>query len=242
VADENGSLVREAVTLGRLEYCLLYDEDGNKRYEQGPKVVFPRPTEVFANRELKDKEKTRKFKAIELNENSGIYVKIIAEYEEAGVQHKVGDELFITGKEQMIYFPREEHAIVKYDNSEVHYGIAIPAGEARYVLDRNRGAIRLVKGPVNFLPDPRTEVIVRRTLDFKICGMLYPGNQAALEHNANLSGMDLSSYLSEAMIGVAVAGAAAAASPIRGADVLTSQVYLLPNGKPENGTASQVRS
>jgi hypothetical protein len=31
-------------------------------------------------------------------------------------QYKEGDELFFTGKDQMIYFPRKEHAIVKYGN------------------------------------------------------------------------------------------------------------------------------
>ena len=40
--DANKGYVREAVTLERLEYCILKDEDGNKRYVHGPKVVFPR--------------------------------------------------------------------------------------------------------------------------------------------------------------------------------------------------------
>jgi major vault protein len=198
VADGSGNLVRGAVTLERLEYCLLRDEDGNKRYERGPAVVFPRPTEIFADRDVeKDgtKSKTRKFRAIELNENSGIYIKVIADHvDESGTRRLQGEELFITGKEQMIYFPREEHAIVKYDNSEIHYGIAIPAGEARYVLDRNKGDISVVKGPQIFLPDPRSQVVVRRLLDFKTCSMLYPGNQAALEHNATLAGVDLPTY------------------------------------------------
>ena len=39
--------VHEAVTLERLEYCILKDEDGNKRYVHGPEVVFPEPTETF---------------------------------------------------------------------------------------------------------------------------------------------------------------------------------------------------
>ena len=44
--DENG-YIREAVTLERLEYCILKDEDGNKRYVHGPQVVVPEPTETF---------------------------------------------------------------------------------------------------------------------------------------------------------------------------------------------------
>ncbi len=209
MADEAGELVREAVTLERLEYCLLMDENGNKRYERGPAVVFPEPTEVFATTTDKDGEETRKFSAIELNENSGIYVKVIADYvdEETKKEYKVGDERFITGKETMIYFPRAEHAIIKYDNNEIHYGIAIPDGEARYVMNRNTGIIDLVKGPKVFLPDPRTEVVVRRILDFKTCSLLFPNNQQAFAHNAALAGVDLDVYMSADEGPVAVAAA-----------------------------------
>jgi major vault protein len=211
VADAENSLIRGAVTLETLEYCMLRDENGNKRYERGPAVVFPQPTEIFHDREIeKDgkKTKTRKFRAIELNENSGIYIKVIADYEENGQQYTQGQELFITGKQQMIYFPREEHAIVKYDNNEIHYGIAIPPGEARYVLDRDKGTITQVVGPQIFLPDPRSQVIVRRLLDFKTVTMLYPGNQAAVEHNASVAGVDLNTYMTSSE---AIAQAAAAA-------------------------------
>lgn len=181
VRDANGSYVREAVTLERLEYCILLDEDGNKRFIQGPAVVFPSPTETFV-----EKNGTRKFKAIELNEISGIYVKVIAPYSENGLEHKVGEELFITGKDQMIYFPRPEHAIIKYGEKELHYSVAIPAGEGRYVLNRMTGKITLVNGPAMFLPDPRVEVIVRRFLEPKQVMLMYPGNQEALEYNMRL--------------------------------------------------------
>jgi major vault protein len=50
VPDAAGVYVREAVTLERLEYCILLDEDGNKRFVQGPAVVFPEPTERSSRR------------------------------------------------------------------------------------------------------------------------------------------------------------------------------------------------
>ncbi|MBU1107243.1 MAG: hypothetical protein KKB51_11290 [Candidatus Riflebacteria bacterium] len=181
VRDSHGGYLREAVTLERLEYCILLDEDGNKRFIQGPAVVFPSPTETFI-----EKVGSRKFRAIELNEISGIYVKVIAPYSENGVEHKVGEELFITGKDQMIYFPRTEHAIIKYGEKELHYSVAIPAGEGRYVLNRITGKITLVRGPAMFLPDPRNEVIVRRFLEPRQVAMMYPGNQEALEYNMRL--------------------------------------------------------
>ena len=185
--------VREAVTLERLEYCLLLDQDGNKRYVHGPDVVFPRPTEKFVEAPIKsdpDKAKAKKFRAQELTPASGIHIRVIADYAETGAgQHKAGEELFITGEEQTIYYPREEHAIIKYGNQEIHYGIAIPVGESRYVLDRDSGVISLVMGPQIFLPDPRKEVIVNRALPLNLCDLLYPGNQAALEINASRLGM-----------------------------------------------------
>lgn len=221
--DGNAVLVREAVTLERLEYCLLMDESGNKRYERGPMVVFPKPTEVFV-----ENEGARKFEAIELSDTSGIYVKVISAYEEGGKSYKVGDELFITGKEQMIYFPREEHAIIKYDKSGIHYSIAIPAGEARYVLDRNTGIVSLVKGPTMFLPDPRTQVVVRRILDYKTCSLLFPNNYMAFQHNAKLAGTDLDTYMSQQGAAI-VAGAAAAAMSYD-----TSEVNYLSASIDEN--------
>ncbi len=179
---EGRGYVRSAVTLERLEYCILLDEDGNKRYVRGPAVVFPDPTEEFVV-----KDESTKFKATELNENSGIHVKVIEEYvDEGGVTRKVGEELFITGKDQPIYFPRQEHAIIKYGKDKIHYAVAVPAGEGRYVLDRMRGKVDLVKGPTMLLPDPRTSVVVQRVIDPKKIELWYPGNEVAVSHNRNL--------------------------------------------------------
>lgn len=182
--DDTLGYTREAVTLERLEYCILKDEDGNKRYVHGPAVVFPEPTETFVD----SPKGGCIFRAIELSKITGIYVKVIAEYkDEDGTVHPVGEELFITGNDQMIYYPRPEHAIINYDNKITHHAIAIPEGEGRYVMDRMSGDIRTVKGPAMYLPDPRTEVVVKRKLTEKQCELWFPGNRAALEHNIALT-------------------------------------------------------
>ena len=170
----DSALVREAVTLERLEYCILLNEDGNKRYVQGPDVVFPEPTETFV---LGADGSSRKFRAIELNETTGIYVKVIAEYKDGDVEHKAGDELFITGKEQAIYYQREEHSVIRYGDQTKYYAVAVPAGEGRYVLNRLTGDITLVKGPKMLLCDPRSEVIVRRVLSAKAAKLMYPATR-----------------------------------------------------------------
>lgn len=193
VPDENVKYVREAITLETLEYCILLDENGNKRFTPGPDVVFPEPTETFVT-----KDGLRKFRAIELNEDMGIYVKVITDYEDPnGSEHKVGEELFITGKEQRIYFPRPEHAVIRYGDQEMHFSVVIPEGEARYVLNKLTGKIDPVRGPRMFLPDPRKEVVVRRVLDSKTVELLYPGNKEALEYNSRLLLMTQSGKPSE---------------------------------------------
>lgn len=186
VNNSDSQFVRDAVTLERLEYCILKNENGNKRYVHGPAVVFPEPEEQF----VKGDDGSYKFKAIELSPISGIYVKVIAEYAENGIKHPVGEELFITGNDQMIYYPRPEHAMITYDGKYMHHAIAIPAGEGRYVMDRTTGKINTVLGPRMFLPDPRKEVIVKRKLTPSQCDYWYPNNAEVKAYNASLTSQD----------------------------------------------------
>jgi major vault protein len=181
VPDATGVYVRDALTLERLEYCILVDEDGNKRYERGPQVVFPEPTELFV-----EQKGQRKFRAIELSELHGLHIKVIAPYSEGGKDFKEGDELFITGKETAIYYPREEHSLIQVDGRDRHVAVAIPVGEGRYVVDRTTGVIRVVRGPAMFLPNPIHEVLVKRVLSDRECATWYPGNATVLAHNKAL--------------------------------------------------------
>lgn len=178
--------VRQALTLEVLEYAILVDEDGNKRYERGPCVVFPKPTERFI-----EKDGRMKFRAIELNEIQGLHIKVIAPYPHAtnGTMYEEGDELFITGKDTAIYYPREEHSLVQYDGKSKHFATAIPAGEGRYLMDRISGEIKTKTGPLMLLPDPRNQVIVRRVLSDTQCALWYPGNREVLEYNQSLDGI-----------------------------------------------------
>jgi major vault protein len=184
VGGSGDEYVRDAVTLERLEYAILKDEDGEKRYVHGPAVVFPKPTETFV-----DSPKGGSiFRALELSPISGIYIKVIADYvDEKGTKHPTGEELFITGNYQMIYYPRPEHAMIQYDGKYMHHAIVIPEGEGRYILNRLDGNIKTVKGPAMYLPDPRTEVVVKRKLTAKECELFYPGNKEVLAYNLELS-------------------------------------------------------
>ena len=182
--NKGNNYIRDAITLERLEYAILKDEDGNKRYCHGPAVVFPEPTETF----VETPNGGNIFRALELSPISGIYIKVIAPYkDEKEVNHPIGEELFITGNDQMIYYPRPEHAMIQYDGKYMHHAIAIPEGEGRYILNRLTGEIKTIRGPKMYLPDPRTEVVVKRKLSRKECELFYPGNQEVLAYNNQLT-------------------------------------------------------
>nr|MCH9687071.1 hypothetical protein [Deltaproteobacteria bacterium] len=185
VPEESGRYMREALTLERLQYCILVDENGDKDYQRGPQVVFPRPTQRF----YRDKSGSSVFRPTELNPIQGIHVKVIAPYTDGEHTYAEGEELFITGRDTPIYFPRPEHSLVKYDGSAKHFATAVPEGEARYVMDRNTGEIRTVRGPTMLLCDPRTEVVVRRVLSEAQCDLYYPGNDEAKQYNSALGSL-----------------------------------------------------
>ena len=198
VPAENGEYIRQATVLEALQYCILVSENGKRRYVHGPAIVFPEIGDTFI---MNPETGTPIFKAIELSDISGLYIKVIEDYTEEQtiiddeeiedeeeeysplVTHKAGEELFITGKDQKIYYPRCEHSIITYDGKALHHAIAIPEGEGRYVLNRMTGEVTTVIGPKMYLPDPRYEVIVHRKLTKKECELWYPGNKEVLAYN-----------------------------------------------------------
>ena len=189
--------VREAVTLESQQYCVLLNEDGNKRYVQGPDVVFPIATETFV--EGRDGHKI--FKCIELSPTSGIHVMVIADYTEGDAVIKAGVELFITGAETPIYYPRPEHAIIKYDGENfIHYATAVPEGEGRYVLNKLNGSVKTLAGPTMALLNPTKQVFIRRVLSAKQAELYFPGNTAVIAANAGMAGNSASvDFMSSAM-------------------------------------------
>ena len=237
---ENGDYVRDAVTLERLEYAILVGEDGNKEYRKGPDVVFPTPTQKFFTKEYEGQNQ-RKFRAYELQPTNGVHIKVIADYEENDKTHKAGDELFITGSDMPIYYPREEHAIISYGGKDKSYAVAVPSGEGRYVLNRQTGNIALVVGPSMFLPNPMNEVIVRRVLTPAECELYFPGNQEVKQVNRTLtdSGIDaisdpastqfaISSYYSGNQNPLRTAASATVRAGVSADQVTRSTVYTPP--------------
>lgn len=180
--------VRQAETLEQLEYSILVDEDGNKQYPRGPAVVFPKPTQQFmVARDAKnniitddDGSPLRKFKAIEMNALQGIHLKFMNDgeltYADDGKEaYKAGDEKFIRGDKMPIYYPEEGHQLVRYDGKTIHYAVAVTEGEGKYVLERETGNVKMVRGPVMLLPDPVKETIAYRALSDRESSVWFPG-------------------------------------------------------------------
>lgn len=173
--------VRQAETLEQLEYSILVDEDGNKGYPRGPAVVFPEPTEQFmVAPDPKGGDPIRKFKAIEMNALQGIHLKFMNDGEltyadGSKEKYKAGEEKFITGAKMPIYYPEEGHQLVRYDGKTIHYAVAVTEGEGKYVLERESGNIKMVKGPMMLLPDPVKETIAYRALSDRESRVWFPG-------------------------------------------------------------------
>lgn len=197
VPDEEGNYVRDALTLEMSEYAILIDQNGNKRYEQGPQIVFPTPTEEF----FADSDGNVKFKPIELTTTQGLHIKVNCDYKDyewpegyatdgvlrtAPRAFNEGDEIFITGATHPIYYPREEHSIIRYGDNLVHFATAVSAGQARYVMNKETGVIDTRVGPDMILLDPTCEVFVKRVLSDAESHLMYPGNQDSLTYNQEL--------------------------------------------------------
>lgn len=196
--------VRDAETLEQLEYAILVDEDGNKEYPKGPRVVFPKPTQQFmALRDKKgqpvlndDGTPVRKFRAIEMNPLQGIQLKFMKVVDlkfadGTSATYKAGDEVFITGAQMPIYYPEEGHQLVTYDGKTIHYATQISEGEGKYLLDRISGKVDLVRGPQMLLPNPVTHTIAYRPLSERESRVWFPGadgkgSPEALEWNRRL--------------------------------------------------------
>lgn len=69
-----------------------------------------------------------------------MYVKVIADYlDDNKVEYHIGEELFITGADQMIYYPRPEHALISYNGNNVYHAIAKNEGVAETINTLLRG-------------------------------------------------------------------------------------------------------
>ena len=190
VKDHRGEYIRKAVRLSDMHYCAIMDEKGQVHYYRGPGVVFPAtPYEKFI---AIDNE--RIFSAYTLTKNSGIHLLVIKEFDkETGSKflpkefkwhpekgsYEPGEEIVIKGID-CIFFPFDHIKVLGTIEP-----IPISEGEGIYVRDKDSGKIKVVKGPVMFVPDPRHEEHIRRVLDDETAS-LYRGEAIFVRYGGDI--------------------------------------------------------
>ena len=150
VPDNDGGLVRNALTLPNLHFCTLQGENGSIRHPRGPAVVFPEPTEHFVS-----ENDTPVFKALDLSPIRGIYVKVSAPYDlkvttSEGVfviSYVEGDELFITGADR-----RERFVKVSAQNGVTNVRLAT-ADDDEHIVELT------VPGVRTYYPRPEHSIV-----------------------------------------------------------------------------------
>jgi major vault protein len=142
-------------------------------------ALHPRPGGGVpaADGDLRRARRARKFRAIELNENSGIYVKVIAPYEDgrARVQGRRRALHHRPRADDLLPAPRARGGQVRRARDPLRHRDPRGRGALRARPQRT-GQISLRRGPAIFLPDPRREVIVRRVLTPRTVALWFPGN------------------------------------------------------------------
>lgn len=187
---------RKAVVLGPKNFCILFDADGNPRIVKGPARVFPGPHDTFLQRG----SRRRVYDAYELGENQALWLRIISPISRAALaerlppgypltqeHYEAGHELLVRGLPS-VFFPFIEAEVLNPETGEPHVGndhdlviidaIGVDPESGIYVRDKATGKVRLVRGEVSYLVDPRKEQHVFRRVPAKDWNLWIGATQA----------------------------------------------------------------
>ncbi len=176
---------RRAVVLSPKNFCFLFDADGNPRIVEGPARVFPGPHDTFLQRG----SRRRVYDAYELSENQALWLRIISPISREALSQRLprgyvldqehygaGAELLVRGLPS-VYFPFIEAEVLHPETGDPHVGndheaviinaIGVDPKSGIYVRDKATGKVRLVRGEVSYLVDPRREEHVHRRCSAK---------------------------------------------------------------------------
>lgn len=195
---------RKAVVLGPKNFCILFDADGNPRIVKGPARVFPGPHDTFLQRG----SRRRVYDAYELGENQALWLRIISPISRAALAERLpagysldqdhydaGHELLVRGLPS-VYFPFIEAEVLHPESGEPHVGndhesviieaIGVDPNSGIYVRDRATGKVRLIRGEVSYLVDPRKEEHVSRRVPAKDWNLWIGSTQPHRKSNADV--------------------------------------------------------
>lgn len=187
---------RKAVVLGPKNFCILFDADGNPRIVKGPARVFPGPHDTFLQRG----SRRRVYDAYELGEHQALWLRIISPISRAALaerlppgypltqdHYEAGHELLVRGLPS-VFFPFIEAEVLNPETGEPQVGndhdlviidaIGVDPESGIYVRDKATGKVRLVRGEVSYLVDPRKEQHVVRRVPAKDWNLWIGATQA----------------------------------------------------------------
>lgn len=176
---------RKAVVLGPKNFCILFDADGNPRIVKGPARVFPGPHDTFLHRG----SRRRVYDAYELGENQALWLRIISPISRAALasrlprgyvleqdHYEAGHELLVRGLPS-VFFPFIEAEVLHPESGDPHVGndhdtvvidaVGVDPKSGIYVRDKATGKVRLIRGEVSYLVDPRKQEQVQRRVAAK---------------------------------------------------------------------------
>ena len=187
---------RKAVVLGPKNFCILFDADGNPRIVKGPARVFPGPHDTFLQRG----SRRRVYDAYELGESQALWLRIISPISRAALaerlpasypltqdHYEAGHELLVRGLPS-VFFPFIEAEVLNPETGDPHVGndhdlvivnaIGVDPESGIHVRDKATGKVRLVRGEVSYLVDPRKEEHVSRRVPAKDWNLWIGSTQA----------------------------------------------------------------
>lgn len=180
--DGSKRFVRRGIRLAADEYAMLVNRVGRVSYVYGPATVIPCVDQEFKNAPNGQPV----FKAMAIDENSGVLLRTLAEMTVAEARERVVGVVLVTGeispdsklppgtrlvvwKENRLVFPADGIEIVRrFDAVHIH------AGTARYLKDLTKGTTHVVRGEKLYLADPRTEEFVERKLSAQEIELWFP--------------------------------------------------------------------
>ncbi|MDP3771349.1 MAG: hypothetical protein Q8R16_03545 [bacterium] len=180
-AKPSAKYLRHGVQIAADEFVVLVNRIGRRSYVRGPTTAIPCIDQEFV---LTSDDKAV-FKAIPIDENSGVLLRTLAEMTVAEARKRVpgvqmlgqpSDTTMLPPGTKLVVWKRQE-LVFPADGIEIlrHFEAShILAGTARYVKDLTTGKTRVVRGELLYLPDPRVEEFIERPLSEREVQLWFP--------------------------------------------------------------------
>lgn len=194
IVPEEGSrqTIRDAAVPGPTQFCVLIDQNGRRRTERGPDCIFPGPNDRFQT----EGSDGRIYDAYHIRPDMGLLIRIVAtsmpaqklsEQLPQGLELSAesvlgqGDEIFIGGTDAYV-FPSADFDIIDPETRQPHVGndhksvyvmaVGVDDKSGTYLAEIETGQVKLVRGPVKLLPDPRKQRHVKRRVPGRMWNLM----------------------------------------------------------------------